>query len=227
MKQYRLLLLLALCVLLLSGCQSQQPTQQQTRISAPAPLTIQPAILNQDERRLLDLVGATDLIFTYNVNDELKSASVCCYQLDENNQWQLISGGGQYNVSSAQGRLALNFNTLADGIRACFQSENGAISASRKNVPQQTVLPEDMAWQTFTAEQQPIQYEREIPLVIQCAMPKNEFTAYDVSDFNHPERFTQQGLHQVYALTVRFSRNQLGNNPLPDEDVETEEAIEE
>ena len=133
----------------------------------------------------------------------------------------------RYNVSSAQGRLALNFNTLADGIRACFQSENGAISASRKNVPQQTVLPEDMAWQTFTAEQQPVQYEREIPLVIQCAMPKNEFTAYDVSDFNHPERFTQQGLHQVYALTVRFSRNQLGNNPLPDEDVETEEAIEE
>ena len=67
MKQYRLLLLLALCVLLLSGCQSQQPTQQQTQISAPAPLTIQPAILNQDERRLLDLVGATDFIFTYNV----------------------------------------------------------------------------------------------------------------------------------------------------------------
>lgn len=227
MKRFRLLLMIALCVLLLSGCQNQQPVQQQTQLSTPAPLTIQPAVLNQEERRILDLVGASDVIFAYNVNDDLKSASVCCYQLDENSQWQLISGGGQYNVSSAQGRLALNYNTLADGVRVCFQSENGAVSASRKTVPQQTVLPEDMTWQTFTSNPQDIQYEREIPLVIQCAMPKNEFTAYDVSDFAHPERFTQQGLHQVYALTVRFSRNQLGNNPLPEDDEEVEEPIEE
>ena len=75
-----------------------------------------------------------------------------------------------------------------------------------------------MTLQTFTAAPQSITYEQEIPLVLQCVMPKNEYTAFNTTDFEHPERFTQQGIQQGYALTVRFSRNQLGNNPLPEDD---------
>ena len=165
-------------------------------------MIIQTARLSQEEQRLLSLTGSTDLLFDYVADQSLQSIQLQCYQLDAQNQWQPISGGGQFNVSSANGRLALQASPLADGLRVGVQSANGAVSASRKTAPQSTTLPEGMQWETVKAEQQTI--------------------AYQISDFYYPERFTQQGLHQVYALTIRFSRNQLGDNPLPDE---TDEEI--
>lgn len=204
------------CLFLLAGCQPDtQPAQQpQTQQEA---MTIQTARLSQEEQRLLSLTGSTDLLFDYIADQALQSVQLQCYQLDAENQWQPISGGGQYNVSSADGRLALQVSTLADGLRVGVQSANGAVSASRKTAPQPTTLPEGMQWETITAEQQTISYQEEIPLLIQYQRPVNEFNAYQISDFYYPERFTQQGLHQVYALTIRFSRNQLGDNPLPEE----------
>ena len=216
MKPFRIFLILC-CLLLLSGCQNQQQPQQQQTEPVDLFMTIRQAALTQEERRLLALIGSSDLIFSYYADDNLQSAAVTLYQLDENNQWQQLSGGGKYNVSSADGRLALNFQHLANGGRVCFQSAGGAVS-SASHFPQQTAVPEDMTLQTFTAAPQSITYEQEIPLVLQCIMPKNEYTAFNTTDFEHPERFTQQGIQQVYALTVRFSRNQLGNNPLPEDD---------
>ncbi len=185
-------------------------------------MIIQTARLSQEEQRLLSLTGSTDLLFDYVADQSLQSIQLQCYQLDAQNQWQPISGGGQFNVSSANGRLALQASPLADGLRVGVQSANGAVSASRKTAPQSTTLPEGMQWETVKAEQQTIAYQEEIPLLIQYQRPVNQFIAYQISDFYYPERFTQQGLHQVYALTIRFSRNQLGDNPLPDE---TDEEI--
>lgn len=188
-------------------------------------MTIQTARLSQEEQRLLALLGSTDLLFDYTADQALQSIQLQCYQLDAENQWQPISGGGQYNVSSAKGRLALQFSALADGLRVGVQSANGAVSASRKTAPQSTALPEGMHWELVKAEQQAIAYQEEIPLLIQYQRPVNEFTAYKISDFYYPERFTQQGLHQVYALTIRFSRNQLGDSPLPEEPASEEETV--
>lgn len=185
-------------------------------------MIIQTARLSQEEQRLLSLIGSTDLLFDYVADQSLQSIQLQCYQLDAQNQWQPISGGGQFNVSSANGRLALQASPLADGLRVGVQSANGAVSVSRKTAPQSTTLPEGMQWETVKAELQTIAYQEEIPLLIQYQRPVNQFIAYQISDFYYPERFSQQGLHQVYALTIRFSRNQLGDNPLPDE---TDEEI--
>ena len=216
MKPFRIFLILC-CLFLLNGCQNQQQPQQQQTKPVDLSMTIRQAALTQEERRLLALTGSSDLIFSYCADGDLQSAAVTLYQLDENNQWQQLSGGGKYNVSSADGRLALNFPHLANGGRVCFQSADDAVSSASR-FPQQTAVPEDMTLQTFTAAPQPITYEQEIPLVLQCVMPKNEYTAFNTTDFEHSELFTQQGIQQVYALTVRFSRNQLGNNPLPEDD---------
>lgn len=121
MKPFRIFLILC-CLLLLSGCQNQQQPQQQQTEPVDLSMTIRQAALTQEERRLLALIGSSDLIFSYYADDNLQSAAVTLYQLDENNQWQQLSGGGKYNVSSADGRLALNFQHLANGGRVCFQS---------------------------------------------------------------------------------------------------------
>ena len=221
LRQFVTLLCCTACLLSLTGCQQDtQPAQQpQTQQEA---MTIQTARLSQEEQRLLSLTGSTDLLFDYVADQSLQSIQLQCYQLDAQNQWQPISGGGQFHVSSANGRLALQASPLADGLRVGVQSANGAVSASRKTAPQSTTLPEGVQWETVKAEQQTISYQEEIPLLIQYQRPVNQFIAYQISDFYYPERFTQQGLHQVYALTIRFSRNQLGDNPLPDE---TDEEI--
>lgn len=217
MKKYYFSLFFVLCLVLLGGCNPQQANQQQQNHNI-AEMSIQTAVLSQEERRLLSLLGSSDYIFDYHVDKDLQSASVFCYQLDENSQWQPVSGGGKYNVNSANGRLALQFKNLADNLQVRFQSPEGAVTGSGKNVPQQTTLPEDMTLENIAATQQNIVYNQEIPLIIQCQMPKKEYTAFKITDFSNPEQFTQQGIHTVYALTIRFSRNQLGDNLLNDED---------
>jgi len=225
-KWFCLATCLLACLLLSVGCQQERQPSQQPEAPQEA-MSLQPARLSQQEQRLLALTGVNDLIFNYVADEALQSVRLQCYQLSADNQWQPISGGGQYNVSSADGRLALQVTTLADGLRVGVQSANGAVSASRKTAPQPTVLPEGMQWETVQAAQQTIVYQEELPLLIQYQRPADTFIAYAISDFYHPERFTQQGLHQVYALTIQFSRNQLGDNPLPQEDPdETDEAAE-
>lgn len=181
-------------------------------------MTLQTARLSQQEQRLLALIGSADTLFDYQADSELGSVQLQCYQLDANCQWQPISGGGQYNVSSSGGRLALQFTALADGLRVGIQSKNGAVSASRKTAPQQTVLPEGVQWETVMAGTTDIIYQEELPLLIQYQRPSDEFVAYQISDFYHPERFRQQGFQQVYALTIRFSRSQLGDDLLSSEE---------
>lgn len=218
MRKHHLFLFLLLCLFLLSGCNQQQTNQQQQNPDL-AEMSIQTATLSQEEQRLLSLLDSSDYIFDYNADKNLQSASVRCYRLDENSQWVPVSGGGKYNVSSSTGRIAILFHNLADNLKIRFQSSEGGVTGSGKTVQQQTVLPENMQLENIVATQQDIVYDQEIPLVIQCQMPKNEYTAYKITDFSHPERFTQQGIHTVYALTIRFSRNQLGNDLLPDENI--------
>lgn len=220
MRKHHFYLFLMLCLFLLSGC-NQQQANQQPRNPELAEMSIQTATLSQEEQRLLSLLDSSDYIFDYNADKNLQSVSVQCYKLDENSQWVPVSGGGKYNVSSSTGRIAILFHNLADNLKIRFQSSEGGVTGSGKTVQQQTVLPENMQLENIVATQQDIVYDQEIPLIIQCQMPKNEYTAYKITDFSHPERFAQQGIHTVYALTIRFSRNQLGDNLLPDEN-ETE-----
>ena len=63
MKPFRIFLILC-CLLLLSGCQNQQQPQQQQTEPVDLFMTIRQAALTQEERRLLALIGSSDLIFS-------------------------------------------------------------------------------------------------------------------------------------------------------------------
>ena len=55
-------------------------------------MTIQPAELTAAEENLLTLTaGNAAYIFDYTIDENAQSATLQTYQLDENNQWQLLS----------------------------------------------------------------------------------------------------------------------------------------
>ena len=54
-----------------------------------------------------------------------------------------------------------------------------------------------------------IEYEKEIPLVIQVQTNKNGVSLYDVEYFNQPEEYEKLDYEYVYAVTIRFSEKSI------------------
>ena len=54
-----------------------------------------------------------------------------------------------------------------------------------------------------------MQYEQEVPLIVQIISEKDVIMSYGPEIFSDPARLQQYGYEYVYAVTVMFSKNPL------------------
>ena len=97
-------------------------------------MTIEKAKLSKDEKNIFELTKVNTYveIWDYDVDETIKSISLNCYELDENNKWQAISGGGSLLAEAKQGRISLAFDKIPDGIKISIQEKNGTIFSSHE-----------------------------------------------------------------------------------------------
>lgn len=194
------LLTALLCAALLTGCATQE---------AKPKMYIAPAELNEDEQAIAKLLGANanQNIFDYEVDETLQSVSVQTYELIDG-QWEPNIGGGGTAVSGAKGRLALDFDVLPDRLRVAFQHE-GAYSAT-ENKSLEPLNAEGMSrMSSRVIGQTAVEYEKEIPLVMQIVTSRNEVRSYAPEDFYDPSQIAADGHDHVYVVTVKFSQQPL------------------
>lgn len=195
----RFLLGVAACLFAsLAGCREEPD-------NLTASMCLEPAQLTQEEQNIADLLGASaeHPIFDFTVDESVQSLQINTYVLS-NGKWELISGGGGQAFSDPQGRIALGFDKIAEGVRVAVQSENTIGSTSYTCDPGEEF--EGMGCATsFLSSQTEIVYEQEIPLAVQIVTAKNQITSYAVDFFSRPEEYA--GYEHVYAITVRFSRH--------------------
>lgn len=173
-------------------------------------MSIQPAQLTEEETRLLELldVGMEQYrIFDFTVSDKVQSVQINTYEL-KNGMWEVLVGGGGHAFTDPQGRIALRFGKLTEGLGTALQGENDHGSASYSMPPQEDGAALSYATSTLSRSI-PLAYDQEIPLVIQVATTKNEIHSYDVDYFNRPEEYAKLGYEHVYAITALFSREPL------------------
>lgn len=190
-----IVILLCGMVLLFSGCAKNMEKE----------MYIEVAQLTEKEQKIASLLGAGSdhLLFDFKVDDTIQSIQVNTYQLIDG-EWEMESGDGRI-FDEKSGRLALGFDNLAEGLRVALQSEkhNGAdkyeteLQEKEGSISRATISLRD---KTF------VEYEKEIPLVIQVSTSKNEVRTFAMNDFYTPERYVGEDYDYVYAIAVTFSQ---------------------
>ena len=177
--------------------------------TAPA-MYIEPAQLTQAEEDIAALLGAdtSTPIYDFNLDSSVQSMTINAYAL-EDGQWDLFYGGGGRAFTDTKGRLALEYDTIGDGIREAVQSEHVSGSTSFKS-SEPLGLPTGFHRATSKLDhRQDIVYGKEIPLAIQILTSKNEVRSFDPSYFHHPEEYEKYGYEHVFAITVTFRQEPL------------------
>ena len=198
-KRYISLFLTVTMLLVFGSCGSKE--------EAPA-MYVEPAALTKEEQDLTKLLGINTeyRIYDFVADDSLQSVRLTTYELIDGS-WKPIMEDGQ-NFSGTEGRIALEFNKIAEGLRTAIQS-NGNSSAY-------TVDPIDdvsgMGCTTSMLTQRTeLLYEQEIPLVIQIITSQSDIYSFQVEYFNHPEEYQKHGYEHVYAITAQFCQKKLSN----------------
>lgn len=170
---------------------------------------IEPAQLTAEEQNIAELLGMNldQRIFDFKVGETVQRVELNAYELIEG-EWQMISGGGGQAFTDTEGRIALEFDHLGEGLREAIQSENVSGSTAWKRDAIEEPAGTSRATSLLTQRKQ-IVYEEEIPLAVQIVTTKNAIRSFDPSYYFHPEEYAEYGYEHVYAVTVRFSQEPL------------------
>lgn len=198
-KRYISLLLAALMAFTLAACGARDGEAEETGSG----MTIAPAQLSQEETALLELLDVgTDAqrIFDYQV-EGAKSVRLRAYEL-AGNEWNCVVHGA-VEAANGEGRVALTFGKMAEGVRMAYSDGSGIYSREF------TMEAGDISGITFATSaltgQTPIELDKEIPLVLQIGTSQGEFSTYSVDYFDMPRELAKHGYEHVYAITVTFS----------------------
>lgn len=199
----KILALFALLALALTACGA---------LAAPA-MYIQPAQLTEKEKAVAKLLGADTDQFLLDVvlDNTVRSVRFCYYELTDDGEWHTFSGGRMaLDGSETRGRMAFTYGDLSKGTRAAVQFGDNFSASSRTPPPEEEPEERMGGGSIRLSEREKIVYDQEIPLVVQVVTSKNETSLYDLDYFFQPEVYVDLGYEHVYALTVTFSQDSLG-----------------
>ncbi len=199
-------ILAAISILSLAACSN--PPQKPD-------MYIEKAELSQQEENIAKLLGdnSDQLIYDFKLDDTIQSVQINTYRLIDG-KWQRISGGGGRQFSDDKGRLALDFENLAEGVRIALQSEHNSGSTKYSAEPSEEFAGMGRA-ASILNDLTEITYEKEIPLVVQILTAQNSISSYNVEYFFKPDEYEKHGYEHVYAITILFSQKTVGELDMP------------
>lgn len=167
---------------------------------------IEEAQLTEEEKNIAELLGLNQeyRLYDFTIDDTVKSMRINTYELVDG-EWHIVAGGGGQAFEDSEGRLALGFENIADGLRIAIQSEHRGGSTSYFAESKNDITGMGYATSTLSDKKR-IAYDQEIPLVIQIITSKNEVHSYMVDYFFQPEEYEKYDYEYVYAITVLFSQ---------------------
>lgn len=200
-KRILLGMMALLLVFAITGCGGQE---------AVAGMRIQPAALAEEETNIVSLLhagGQDSQIFDYNVGNKARSIVFTTYKLDKNGKWVTRFGPSSFALMGTTGRIAISFDNIDNGIKISMQDESGTTGSSTN--PGQKSNTEGMGMFTSSADIVDIEYDKEIPLVMQVFSPGDDMSSGEVDAFYHPEKLLGNGYDAVFVVVIKFSKEGL------------------
>ncbi len=220
MKKRIVALAAAFAVAALCGCAANAPAASEKETPPPATPSenstavagqIAPASLTDKEAEIAALLapGVQYQIFEFKLAEPVKTVHFNRYRL-ENGVWT-PEGGSAQTLNATHGRIALVSDNSAKKNRLTLQSEGGG-SAISYDLPEGIGEAGITSAAAYLSEAEKIVYDKEIPLQIQIFTAQSSLSSYDVSTFDQPALYAQHGYEHVYAITVTFSQQALGQD---------------
>lgn len=212
-RRFAALTLAALMALGLMGCGANKDKDKNKTDDKDAALTIRPMELTPEEAaltELLDITMSSYRIFDFRMGEEsgIKSVMLRGYELEDGN-WHELSTQAQ-PFADPEGRIALTFSKMPDGVKMAVQSASGTSTSAFAPVVEGD--PSAMTYATSVlTDPADIVFDEEIPLAIQIATAKSEFSTYSVEYFAMPRALAQHDYDHVYAITVTFSQKSVSD----------------
>ena len=199
MKKLIVALLVTIGIISMIGCSATSKTADK--------MYIEPAQLTEEEEKIAALLGldTQQKIYDFVLDETVQSIQVNTYRLMDG-EWKLEAGGGGQVFSDVEGRVALSFERLDEGLRIAVQSEHTGGSTEYKSEHNEDLDKLCSYATSVLSEKTEFVYEEEIPLAVQIITSKNEVVSYQVDYFNSPEEYEKFGYEGVFAITIRFSQ---------------------
>ena len=199
MKKLMTAVLVTIGMISMVGCSDTPKTAEE--------MYIEPAQLTEEEEKIAALLGLNteQRIFDFELDESVQSIQVNTYRLIDG-EWKLETGGGGQAFSDTEGRIALAFERLDEGIRIAIQSEHTGGSTEYKSERNEDLNEIGSFATSVLSEKKEFEYEEEIPLAVQVITSNNQVVSYQVDYFNNPEEYEKLGYEGVFAITIRFSQ---------------------
>ena len=210
-KRTAALLLAALMALGLAGCGADKDKEDGQNEG----MFIQPAQLSEEETALTELLAVemgNYRMFDFRLSGDsgVQSMWLTAYELVDGDWSVIAQERGAF--TDPEGRIALTFGKVTDGVRTAVQSASGTGTNSYTPIPEDDVSGMAFATSKLSGPAS-IEFDQEIPLVLQVATAKSEFTTCDVGYFGMPRELAKHGYEHVYAITVTFSQKPVSALP--------------
>ena len=126
MKKLIVIVLAIVGMLNMAGCADKEKNEEK--------MYIEPAQLTEEEEEIALLLGLNteQRIYDFTLDESVQSIQVNTYRLMDG-EWKLEAGGGGQAFSDTEGRIALGFERLDEGIRIAVQSEHTGGSTEYKS----------------------------------------------------------------------------------------------
>ena len=199
MKKWIVTVLMMVGMISMVGCSDTPKTDEK--------MYIEPAQLTEEEEKIARLLGLNteQRIFDFELDETVKST----YRLIDG-EWKLETGGGGQAFSDRDGRIALAFDRLDEGIRITMQSDHTGGSTEYKSERNEDLDEIGSFATSVLSEKTEVYYEEEIPLAVQVITSNNQIMSYQVDYFHSPEEYEKLGYEGVFAITIRFSQKTVG-----------------
>lgn len=203
MRKIASILIMMTLLVSLTACSKKTDVTEIAAGTQVQKMYIQEAELTDEEKSLIKLVGVEDMpyIVEVSLDDTVKSWQTNIYEL-ENGKWKLISDGVEEFIEPYT-RIALTFKNIGYGLKIAI--ENCGYD-SYKQKP-------DFDFEglgtgnSYLINQMEIEYEKEIPLVIQVHTSKSNISCISPEyGFYDPKMYADLGYEKVYAITCVFSQ---------------------
>ena len=203
MKKWIVTVLMMVGMISMVGCSDTPKTDEK--------MYIEPAQLTEEEEKIARLLGLNteQRIFDFELDETVKSIQVNTYRLIDG-EWKLETGGGGQAFSDRDGRIALAFDRLDEGIRITMQSDHTGGSTEYKSERNEDLDEIGSFATSVLSEKTEVYYEEEIPLAVQVITSNNQIMSYQVDYFHSPEEYEKLGYEGVFAITIRFSQKTVG-----------------
>ena len=203
MKKWIVTVLMMVGMISMVGCSDAPKTAEK--------MYIEPAQLTEEEEKIAALLGLNtkQRIFDFELDETVQSIQVNTYRLLDG-EWKLETGGGGQAFSDTEGRIALAFERLDEGIRIAIQSDHTGGSTEYKSERNEDLDEIGSFATSVLSEKTEVYYEEEIPLAVQVITSNNQIMSYQVDYFHSPEEYEKLGYEGVFAITVQFSQKTVG-----------------